>query len=73
MERIKVLHKTSDAVAVYELGNVFGIEYGMASDLYDKSDLSGNGLEPTEGILVITFKDGSLASFSASQWLIRFE
>jgi len=56
----------------YSLETIENIQHGKARDIYNKSDLEGNGVRPNESLIIISFKDRELATFT-SDWTITFE
>ena len=55
----------------YDTNDIISIEHDEAGNLYDYSELEGNGIKPDESVMVINFKDLTQAAFS-SDWEIIF-
>lgn len=73
MTEIVLRHKYNEHFnIVYDLNAVEKISHGKYKDFYDKSDIDGNGVKPNDSVIIITFDDGSQASFG-SDYEITFE
>ena len=55
----------------YSTSQIRSIEHDVAGNLYDSSELEGNGLKPDESVMKINFNDGTQSTFS-SDWKIVF-
>lgn len=64
---------TDDDETFYDLDAVASIEFGLAAELLNESDIQGNGYKTLETVMVIYFIDGSSASYSAAGCKISFD
>lgn len=55
----------------YDLQAIKNVEHGKAKKFYTKADCEGNGVKLSDSMIVINFKDGSVASF-CDNWFITF-
>ena len=55
----------------YSTSQIKSIEHDVAGNLYNYSDLEGNGIKPDESVMTINFTDGTQSTFS-SDWKIVF-
>ena len=55
----------------YSTSQIRSIEHDVAGNLYNHSDLEGNGIKADESVMVINFIDGTQSTFS-SDWKIVF-
>ena len=51
----------------YNTTDILSIEHDKACCRFNKSDLLGNGIDPSESVMIINFIDGTQATFS-SEW-----
>lgn len=69
---MKITLQHEDGLKVYyDTDRIAYIRHDKASNLYNKSDLAGNGIKATESVLVINFKNGECATFG-DDWSIIF-
>ena len=70
---MKVLNLTSleGFYCSFDLSDIKNIKHCKARQMFSKEDCQGNGVLLSDSIIVITFKDGHIASFG-SNWIITF-
>lgn len=64
---------TNDGLQVsYNLIDIKHIKYGKAKDFYQIDEIINNGLKPSDPMIIISFKNGTTASFG-DNWAIDFD
>ena len=66
-----ILRSIYGLVVTYSTSQIRSIEHDVAGNLYDRSELEGNGIKPDESVMKINFTDGTQSTFS-SDWKIVF-
>lgn len=73
MKKMVLRHKENEELnATYYLETITKVIHGKYRDFYSREDIGGNVVRPNDSVIIITFDDGSQASFG-SDWEITFE
>ena len=66
-----ILKSIYGLTVTYNMNRIRSIEHDVAGNLYDYSELEGNGIKADESVMKINFTDGTQSTFS-SDWKIVF-
>ena len=72
MLKLQVVDLADGTIAEYNAETVDSITTGKASLLYSMEDIAGNGMNPTDILMIIFFKDGNQATFNGNN-IINFK
>lgn len=68
--KVRMNEKHNDVT--YPIETIKEIEHGKYKDFYSKDDIAGNNVRPNDSVIILRFKDGTIASFGSS-WVLTFE
>lgn len=73
MKKLHLISKNESNEVSYNLKDIIKISYELAVNIYNESELEGNNIKPLEVVMIIDFRNGEIATFSALNWFIIFE
>ncbi len=73
MENIKYLVVKSEDEVCYDISKINNIQFGLAGNVLDQSELDQKSLKPLEKLMVISLENDDTAVFSTSGLEMYFD